>query len=89
MTAEDFEELAREVAPDAARVHCVTADDPADAGGVRVLVVPHVAGDEVGRIRREDLIPPEGTLERISRRAGRAPAGRDPAAGRAAGRTSA
>jgi predicted phage baseplate assembly protein len=66
VTAEDFEELAREVAPDAARVHCVTADDPADAGGVRVLVVPHVAGDEVGRIRREDLIPPEGTLERIT-----------------------
>ena len=30
------------------------------AGGVRVLVVPHVAGDEVGRIRRADLIPPEG-----------------------------
>ncbi len=66
VTAEDFEELAREVAPDAARVHCVPAQDQADAGGIRVLVVPHVAGDEVGRIRREDLIPPEGTLERIS-----------------------
>ena len=66
VTAEDFEELAREVAPDAARVHCVPAQDPADAGGIRVLVVPHVAGDEVGRVRRADLIPPEGTLERIS-----------------------
>jgi predicted phage baseplate assembly protein len=66
VTAEDFEELAREVAPDAARVHCVPAQDQADAGGIRVLVVPHVAGDEVGRVRREDLVPPEGTLERIS-----------------------
>lgn len=66
VTAEDFEELAREVAPDAARVHCVPAQDPADAGGIRVLVVPHVAGDEIGRVRREDLIPPEGTLERIT-----------------------
>ncbi|MDX6239169.1 MAG: hypothetical protein QOG10_3984 [Kribbellaceae bacterium] len=66
VTAEDFEELAREVAPDAARVHCVPATDAADAGGIRVLVVPHVSGDAVGRIRRDDLTPPQGTLERIT-----------------------
>jgi predicted phage baseplate assembly protein len=66
VTVEDFEELAREVAPDAARVHCVPATDAADAGGIRVLVVPHISGDSVGRIRRDDLIPPEGTLERIT-----------------------
>ena len=33
VTAEDFEELAREVAPDAARVHCVAARTPEDAAG--------------------------------------------------------
>ncbi len=64
VTAEDFEELARDVAPDAARVRCV-AEDGAGAG-VRVLVVPHVASDEVGRIERADLDPPWQILERIS-----------------------
>jgi predicted phage baseplate assembly protein len=66
VTAEDFEELSREVAPDAARVHCVPAEDGADAGGLRVLVVPHVSSDPVGRIRRADLTPPDATLARIA-----------------------
>ena len=66
VTAEDFEELAREVAPDAARVHCVPTLTGADAGGIRMLVVPHVASDEVGRVRRGDLEPPEETLQRIT-----------------------
>jgi predicted phage baseplate assembly protein len=66
VTAEDFEELAREVAPDAARVHCVPTRDPEEAGGIRILVVPHLAGDEVGRVRRADLQPPEATLQRIT-----------------------
>jgi len=64
VTTEDFEELTREVAPDAARVACVPADEP---GGVRVLVVPHLAADEIGRVRRDDLDPPPLLLERISR----------------------
>jgi predicted phage baseplate assembly protein len=64
VTAEDFEELARDVAPDAARVHCVA--EPGAETGVRVLVVPHVASDDLGRIAREDLDPPWPTLERIS-----------------------
>ncbi len=66
VTAEDFEELAREVAPDAARVHCVPTMTGNDAGGIRVLVVPHVASDEVGRVRRADLEPPDATLQRIT-----------------------
>jgi predicted phage baseplate assembly protein len=66
VTAEDFEELAHEVAPDAARVHCVVSDQGAEDGGIRLLVVPHVAGDELGRIRRQDLVPPDGTMERIT-----------------------
>ena len=44
VTAEDFEHLAREAAPELARVHCVVAGDGADAGSVRVLVVPGAAG---------------------------------------------
>ncbi|MGB3764873.1 MAG: putative baseplate assembly protein [Ornithinimicrobium sp.] len=68
VTAEDFEGLAREVAPDAARVRCVSAANPEDAGGIRLLVVPHVATDEIGRIRRTELDPPEATLQRINER---------------------
>jgi predicted phage baseplate assembly protein len=64
VTAEDFEQLARDVAPEAARVHCVP--DTADSAGVRILVVPHVASNDVGRIDRADLNPPAETLERIS-----------------------
>ncbi len=62
VTAEDFVELTKQVAPEIARVHCIGAE----AGGVRVLVVPAVAGDEVGRIRREDLQPLPESLSRIS-----------------------
>ena len=64
VTAEDFEELARDVAPDAARVHCVAEEGTSSA--VRVLVVPHVASDELGRIEPDDLDPPWQILERIS-----------------------
>jgi predicted phage baseplate assembly protein len=64
VTAEDFEHLARDVAPDAARVQCVP--EGPSAAGVRVLVVPHVASDDVGRVRREDLDPPAATLRRIT-----------------------
>ena len=62
VTAEDFVELTKQVAPEIARVHCVGTDE----GGVRVLVVPFVAADEVGKIRREDLIPLAESLDRIS-----------------------
>ncbi len=64
VTADDFEALAREVAPDAARIHCVEEDG---ASGVRVLVVPHVATDEFGQIPQvDDLEPPYQILERIT-----------------------
>ncbi|HYM50052.1 MAG TPA: putative baseplate assembly protein [Candidatus Limnocylindrales bacterium] len=67
VTTEDYEHLAREVAPELARVHCVPAGDGADAGGVRVLVVPAAAGDG-GRLRFEQLVPAEDTLRRIGQR---------------------
>ena len=67
VTAEDFEELTREVAPEVARVHCLTAAHESQAGLVRVLVVPHVSSDALDRVRREDLDPLPETVERIGR----------------------
>lgn len=67
VTAEDYEQLAREAAPEVARVHCVPAGDGADAGSLRVLVVPAAAAGS-GRLRFEQLVPAEQTLEKIRRR---------------------
>jgi predicted phage baseplate assembly protein len=67
VTMEDYEHLAREAAPEVARVRCVTAGDGADAGGVRILVVP-AAGSNDGRLRFEQLVPAEETLQRIGHR---------------------
>jgi predicted phage baseplate assembly protein len=64
VTAEDFEELAKEAAPEAARIRCVAAEDSQAAGSVRILVVPQVAS-ESGRLRFERLLPPETLLNRI------------------------
>lgn len=65
VTAEDYEQLALRAAPAIARVRCVPATTPDDAGGVRLLVVPAAAADEEGRLRFEDLLPGEGALSRI------------------------
>jgi len=68
VTAEDYEVLAREVAPEAARIRCVRAGE-ADipAGAVRLLVVP-AAAHENGRILFESLVPAEEMLARIATR---------------------
>lgn len=63
VTAEDHELLAREAAPDAARVRCVPADEQSDA--VRVLVVPAVAG--AAELNFADLKPSDEMLGRIAR----------------------
>ncbi len=67
VTTEDYEHLAREAAPEVARVHCVAAGDGADAGSLRVLVVPAAAAG-AGRLRFEQLVPSEETLTKIARR---------------------
>ena len=67
VTTEDYEHLAREAAPEVARVHCVAAGDGADAGSVRVLVVPAAAAG-AGRLRFEQLVPAEETLQKIGAR---------------------
>lgn len=65
VTAQDFEQLTLDIAPEVARAHCLTAADEREAGVVRVLVVPHVASDAMDLVRREDLIPLPETIQRI------------------------
>ncbi|MFI9561516.1 putative baseplate assembly protein [Nonomuraea endophytica] len=58
VTAEDYEELAREAAPEAARIKCVPASDQ----GVRVLVVPRV---EAANMSFEHLQPSKELVRKI------------------------
>ncbi len=67
VTTEDFEHIAKEAAPELARVRAVSAGDGADAGSVRVLVVP-TAISEAGRLRFEQLVPSDETLQRVAAR---------------------
>lgn len=68
VTAEDYEVLSRQAAPEAARVHCVPAGAAGVPGGmVKVLVVPAAATDR-NRIEFVDLLPPEATLTRLAER---------------------
>jgi predicted phage baseplate assembly protein len=68
VTAEDYEIIAREAAPEVCRIRCLTAgEDGVEPGAVRVLVVPNAPGDG-GRLVLGNLVPSEGTLERISQR---------------------
>jgi len=67
VTTEDYEQLAREAAPQVARVRAIAAGDGADAGSVRVLVVPAVTAED-GRLRFEQLVPDAGVLQAITDR---------------------
>lgn len=68
VTAEDYEVIAREAAPDVARVRCLTAGEAGtDAGSARVLVVPSAPVDR-GRIDLADLLPGAEMLHRIADR---------------------
>jgi predicted phage baseplate assembly protein len=65
VTAEDYEQLAREAAPEVFRVACLAATGEGEAGGVRLLVVPTAAASADGRLRFEQLVPSPETLARI------------------------
>lgn len=56
VTAEDFEALTREAAPDIRRVRCIADTEGDDPAGVRILIVPALDRPD-GRIRLEDLLP--------------------------------
>jgi predicted phage baseplate assembly protein len=64
VTAEDYEQLVREAAPDLARVRCVPAGS-STADAARVLVVPAARRDAEGRLDFPDLVPDPIVLERI------------------------
>jgi predicted phage baseplate assembly protein len=78
VTPTDYERLARQAGPAAARVRCLpaaaapgdpqTADPGAEleAGAVRVLVVPEVVADIGDRLRFEQLVPSDELLAAIA-----------------------
>jgi predicted phage baseplate assembly protein len=67
VTTEDYEQLAREAAPEVARVRAVASSDAGEAGTVRVLIVPSTTDDN-GRLPFEQLVPNEDTMQKISAR---------------------
>jgi len=67
VTTEDYEQLSREAAPEIARVRAVAAGDGADAGSVRVLIVPSAGADQ-GRLRFDQLVPNPDTLQKVTDR---------------------
>jgi predicted phage baseplate assembly protein len=67
VTTEDFEHIAREAAPNIGRVKAVAAGDGAQAGAVRLLVVPALPSAE-GRVKFDQLAPEATLLEAITRR---------------------
>jgi predicted phage baseplate assembly protein len=66
VTAEDYEQLAREAAPEAARIKAVPAITDEEAGGVRVLLVPAIADEADGRLSFEQLVPPAPMLSAVA-----------------------
>ncbi|MCY0931980.1 putative baseplate assembly protein [Streptomyces sp. H27-H1] len=68
VTAEDFEVITREAAPELARVRCLTAQEAGlPPGAVKVLVVPGLP-DEPGPARFAALKPRQSTLDTVARR---------------------
>jgi predicted phage baseplate assembly protein len=66
VTAEDYEQLAKDAAPEAARIKAVPALTDEEAGGVRILVVPAVADNDGGGLSFEQLVPPPEILSNIA-----------------------
>ncbi|MFJ7209237.1 putative baseplate assembly protein [Streptomyces sp. NPDC098789] len=65
VSAQDFEVLARQAAPEIARVRCLTAGSSGvPAGSVKLLVVPAPPGGT--HVRFEHLVPAAPVLERIA-----------------------
>ncbi|WP_326948734.1 putative baseplate assembly protein [Amycolatopsis sp. NBC_01307] len=67
VTAEDYEVLIRDAAPEIARVRCVPVGEQETTNTVKVLVVP-AAAQRDGRITFEELLPQESSLRSISSR---------------------
>jgi predicted phage baseplate assembly protein len=63
VTADDYEAIALEAAPDAARIHCSARDR--EFGVIRVMVVPQVRENPLGDFAFADLVPSVEMMERI------------------------
>ena len=68
VAARDFEHQAILAAPnEIGRVLCLPAGDGTEAGAVRVLLTPNVAGDDLGRLAFDHLTPlDQRLLERVA-----------------------
>ncbi|MFB9371586.1 putative baseplate assembly protein [Kitasatospora albolonga] len=67
VTAEDYEQLAREAAPEVGRVRCVGEERGPDAGGVRVLLVPRAEADPwTGQLDFGQLVCSDDLLARVT-----------------------
>jgi predicted phage baseplate assembly protein len=67
VTAEDYELLTRQAAPEVARVKCLTAGEGPDAGSVKVLLVPACSTDPV-TVEFEQLLLSDEILAKVSDR---------------------
>lgn len=66
VTLADYEHLTRQAAPEIARVRCLTAGAGADAGSVRLLVVPDIPPTDSGSLPYEDIVPDDEVLAAIA-----------------------
>ncbi len=64
VTAEDYELLSKQAAPEIARVKCLTAGEGPDAGSVKVLIVPAVIGDP-SAVEFEQFLLDDELLEKV------------------------
>ncbi|WP_434447160.1 putative baseplate assembly protein [Lentzea sp. E54] len=68
VTAEDYEVICAETAPELARIRCLPPDPVEGSyGPIRILLVPSVSADR-GRVRLEDLLPPTSITQRLADR---------------------
>jgi predicted phage baseplate assembly protein len=66
VTAEDFELLAKEVAAELPRIHCVSTVEPDGGRAIRLLVVPAASRAADGSLAFVDLKPPDEVVHRIA-----------------------
>ncbi|TDD52758.1 putative baseplate assembly protein [Saccharopolyspora elongata] len=68
VTAADYEQIAWQAAPAAARIRCLPAGAEHEPGAARVLVVPNAVADAGDQLRFEQLIPSSQLLAAIAAR---------------------
>ncbi|MGW5647459.1 putative baseplate assembly protein [Saccharopolyspora sp. NPDC003752] len=68
VTAADYEQIAWQAAPAAARIRCLPAGAEHEPGAARVLVVPNAVADAGDQLRFEQLIPSPQLLAAIAAR---------------------